>query len=201
VIGLLVFGLLFAYVALFYYLTKILPSRAQKIAAIVVGVAIPFWDLPIGYLSYRLQCHEHGGLQVFADSRGTDSILFDPGVGYRPEYLAKKYGFKKIEYRSSSRVEAYTITEHGIEKSSEANPTSAHKIAYTGNQVSGWSVSRGDWTLSRTDTGKVIARHSEFAWNGMWWQKAIPSGAPDAHCHAGPKDHDAFMLFASKGIR
>jgi hypothetical protein len=201
VIGTMVLGAAFAYVAAFYFLAKHAPTRALKIAAIVIGVAIPFWDLPIGYVNYRLQCYEHGGLQIFGDPPSTESILIDRGIGYRPDYLAK-YGFKKIEYVTTpARVATYTITKQGIEKSDQANPTSAYKISHVGNQPAGWSVIRRELTLSRLDSGKVIARHSEFFWNGMWWQTAIAPGGTDVHCHAGQRDHEEFLRFASKGIR
>jgi hypothetical protein len=201
VAGLLIFGLLFAYVALFYYMAKHVPTRALKIAAIVVGLAIPFWDLPISYLSYRRQCDEHGGLNILGQPPKTESILLDPGVGYESTRLFAKYGFTKIEYVTPSGIVSFTKTKDGIQKSTQAKPTSAFKISRNYGERAGWNATRRDLTLSRVDDGKVVARHSEFFWHGMWWQITIGTGGREivAHCHGGAEEE--LLRFAFGAIR
>jgi hypothetical protein len=201
VIGLLAFGLLLAYVALFYYLTTLAPTRRLKVGAVVLGLAIPFWDLPISYLSYRRQCEVHGGLNILGERPKTDSVLLDPGVGYESTRLLTKYGFTKVEYATPSGIVAFTKAKEGIRKSTEAKPTSAFKISRNYGEPAGWNATRRDLTLSRVDDGRVVARHSEFFWHGMWWQITIGTGGRDvvAHCHG--RDEEDLLLFTSGVVK
>jgi hypothetical protein len=201
VIGTMVLGAAFAYVAAFYFLAKHAPTRPLKIAAVVVGLAIPFWELPISVVSYGLQCHEHGGLQILGDPPRAESIVFDPDIGYRPDYLVKQYGFKRIEYVNGSRVSAYTVTNKGLERSIQSIPSSAFKISYVANQSASWNVARNDLILAHVATGKVVARHSGFVLRGMWWQDAIAFAgrATLGRCHMN--DQNELLRFASQGIK
>ena len=200
-IGLVVLGALVAYIAIFYLLAKHAPTRTLRIAAIVVGLAIPFWELPMSFVTYQLQCQQHGGLQILSDPPRAESIVFDPDIGYQPGYLVKQYGFKRIEYVNGSRLSAYTVTNKGIERSTPSNSTSAFKISYAANQPVTRNVTRQDLILSRVDNGKVLARHSGFIWRGMWWQDALEIGgrAVLGQCHMN--DQNELLQFASVGIK
>jgi hypothetical protein len=201
VIGLMVLGALFAYVAVFYQLVKRAPTRTLKIAVVIVGLAIPCWDLPISYLSYRMQCSEHKGMHIFGDSPRADSILIDPGVGYASADLLTKYGFKRVEYATPSQIVTFTKTPQGIEKSSQAKPTSAYRISRTYGQQAGWNATRRDLILSNVESGNVIARHSEIFWHGMWWQITIGTGGREIVGQCNDNKQDELLRFTSGAIR
>jgi hypothetical protein len=188
VIGLLVLGLAVAYVALLVFLAIRVRSRFLKVVLVTVGLLVPFWDLPMGYLHYRRLCQDQGGLQILAKGPTSKSIFVDQGAGYRAEWLAKQ-GYTEIEYATSStrlEVATFTVTPNGFEKGRREKPRSALKVSSVYGEDVGWNSVRRDLVLSRMDNGEVIARHSEFHWLGMWWESKLslaPGQRPSASCH------------------
>jgi hypothetical protein len=190
VIGLLVLAVLVGYVALCFFLYRSARNRPQKIALIIVGLLVPFWDLPFAYLHYRALCSQEGGMHVLHRVVGAESIFFD-GAGYDPQKLLD-FGFKTLEYRSttSKDVLVYTVTERGVEKTRQAAARSQLRISSVPrHQAVGWNTYRRDLSLFRQSDNMVLVRHTEFYWNGLWWQTALfPHGGSVGHCHANEDD-------------
>ncbi len=168
-IGLTVLAVIAIYIGVFAYIVVHARNRAEKIAAIVVALAIPFWDLPFGYFNFYHHCSQDGGLHISKDLPALNAILIDPSVGYRPEDVLR-FGFKTVEYANSSETIRYTADASGLSKSIHSAPISPIKIQYSGNQMLPWNLIRSDYIVSRVDNGQVIARQTDFKWRGLWWQ-------------------------------
>jgi hypothetical protein len=184
VAGLVILGVLISYIAVFWFLA-VNASKAKRIVLVAVALLIPFWDLPIGFIHFRLHCRD-GGLHTLASPPHADSILLKPGVGYRPEYLAK-FGFTTIEYETSPvRLTVYSVTDKGLQKSTSSNSTSTLELSQTYRTPLGWNVLRNELTLSVRGGGQPIARHTNFGWLGPWWYKELfPMAGNIQDCHVG----------------
>jgi hypothetical protein len=183
-VGLLVLIFLVGYVAFWFYLIRRARNRLEKVAAISIALLIPFWDLPIGYGNYRMHCERDGGLHVFEKFAPSDSIFID-GLGCAPQQLAKA-GFRLIECQADSRskVIAFTATKKGIETSENLGTSSKYKLSSISNQPAGWNVMRSDVVLARIGDNKILAKHSEFQWRGLWWQiELAPLAGAGPQCH------------------
>jgi len=167
--GLMFYGAVAIYIAAWWLVVRWLKTRWAKAGAIFIALAIPFWEVPIGYVNFQLNCAEHGGLHTIENLQPVDSIFVERETGYTPELLAR-YGFKVLEYESSGSVLRYTQVESGVTKSLDGSITSQVKIAFSGNRKLDWNLSRRDFTASRIHTGQVIARNTSFRWGGTWWQ-------------------------------
>jgi hypothetical protein len=184
VVGLFVLAVAAGYIAFWFFVTRAAHTRAAKFAVVAVAFAIPFWDLPIGYVNYRTACSDQAGLVILAPIAGSDSILIE-GPGYSVEQLSN-FGFKTIEYASANGTEivTFTVTPTGLEKARPTKRVSKLKISSVSNQLPGWHLHRRDVILSNIDNGAVVARHSEFHWYGAWWQQELmPKAGPVARCH------------------
>src|SRR5713101_5452421 len=123
-IGLTVLAVIAIYIGVFAYIVVHARNRAEKIAAIVVALAIPFWDLPFGYFNFYRHCSQEGGLHVSNDLPALNAILIDPSVGYRPEDVLR-FGFKAVEYANRGETIRYTADGGGLSKSTHPRPISA----------------------------------------------------------------------------
>jgi hypothetical protein len=65
--GLIVLGLIAAYVATFVLVIRYARNRGEKFAAILIAVLFPAWDIPVGYFSFSRSCDTDGGARQIAD--------------------------------------------------------------------------------------------------------------------------------------
>ena len=166
-VGLIVLAVVVIYIAFWWFVVAKLKGGWAKTAAVLVALAIPLWDLPIGYLHFWRTCSELGGLHTGKGLRPTDSVLVERG--YKPDELVR-YGFKVIEYSAEGGVQRYTSGPAGLVKSVHSSPVSEIRINLVLNQRLPWNLLRHDVSASRIDTGEVVARHTNLHWRGLWWQ-------------------------------
>ena len=187
-IGLTVLAAIAAYVGLTWFAVRKLKEKWAKAIVIVVALAIPFWDLPIGYFKFQHYCTEYGGMHLNADLPPTDTILVDRDLSYTPEQLSR-YGFRTIEYGVPGAIVRYTLSPSGFHKSSHDSPLSTLKIQTIGNQMLSWNVVRRDFIASRVDTGQIVARYTDLRWRGLWWQvNAAPILGDGGRCYAASEN-------------
>ncbi len=168
-IGLTVLVVIAIYIGVFGYVISHARNRGERIAAIVVALAIPFWDLPIGYFNFQRHCSQDGGIHLRKNLPASDAILVDRDLAYTPEQLTR-YGFKVIEYEAPGQIVRYTATSSGLTKSNHNAALSTLKVHFNANQMLPWHLVRRDLLISRIDNGEVVARNTDFRWRGLWWQ-------------------------------
>ena len=171
-IGLAVLAGIAIYIAVWWLLVSSLKRTWAKAAAIVIALAIPFWDFPIGYYNFERHCSAEGGLRVVSKFPPSDSILLDQSTGYRPEDLVR-YGFKTIEYRTKNgAIERFTLESRKFSKTLDSAPKSTIKVLFVGHKTLAWHLIQSEMVAQRVGDGQIVARHNTFLWAGVWWQAA-----------------------------
>ena len=184
VVSLLILGVVVGWVVLWVYVFKHAPNRGVRVGAVLVAVLVPFWDLPIGYFNFQLKCHEFGGLRIEAKHPPVRAILVEDEVGYKPEQLIR-YGFSTVEFGERPHVLRYTAIQNSLVKSTHEDLLSTVKIHVVRNQILDWNLVRRDLLISRINDARVIARHTDFHWLGLWWQReASPTLGDGGRCFA-----------------
>jgi hypothetical protein len=194
-IGLAIIAGLALYIGIFWLIVRALKHRWAKALALLVALVIPFWDWPIGYYHFREQCITEGGLHVKRSFPSVWAIAVDANLGYRGEELIKK-GFQVIEIvQPNGNVRRYSIDE---KSSSSFRPT---VMVYTKrNQLMPWHLLRNDVSASIASSGEVLATHTAFHWQGMWWQAvAAPMLGVGNFCHT--TDEASLITSLLKGNR
>jgi hypothetical protein len=182
-IGLAVIAGLALYIGIFWLIVRALKQRWAKALAVVIAVAIPFWDLPFGYLSFQQDCKQYGGLHVFEKVSPATAIFIDRHIGYTPDQL-KRFGFKVIEYGEPGNITRYTAAKDGYIKSTDQTAISKVMVHFQPNQQLPWHVVRRDYLASNVETKSVIARYTDIRWLGMWWQvEASPIFGDGGRCY------------------
>lgn len=186
-IGLTVLAVIAIYIGVFAYIVVYARNRAEKIAAIVVAIAIPFWDLPIGYHNYRWHCAQDGGIQQFESIPPQKALYFASSSGIRPEFLIKA-GLDSVEYQkmNGNGVVRYFRAQGGaIEQVEGKTPTSPIRIRATFNEELTWNLYRQEQVLEDAKSGRPLARAREYIWLGGWIQRMIsPMLTPASTCYA-----------------
>ena len=170
-VGLAVLAGVAIYIAVFWFLVRALKRKWAKGFAILVALAIPFWDLPVGYYNFYSQCARDSGLQVAKNLSPSESILIDSSAGFTPEE-ASRFGFKVVEYESGGQILRYTKDGNRLSRSTHATPVSRFKIQLTDNELLDWHLVRSTYFATRLDSKETVARQVTYRWLGMWWQAA-----------------------------
>ena len=185
------------YIALWWYLVRILKHTWAKALAILVALAIPFWDLPFGYLAFKGDCATYGGLHISQRIPASDTIFVDRHIAYRPEYL-RRFGFKVVEYGEPGNITRYTATPTGYAQSKHLDAISTLKVSFVANQALPWGVIKRDFLVSRVDTSQVLASYSDLRWSGLWWQaRAAPILSDGGRCYA--VDENPLLTLIARG--
>ena len=194
--GLLILGVVAAYVAVFVFVIRKARNTGERITAVVIGLLIPFWDQPIGYVNYRLQCNEHGGFKQVGDIPAQKSIYFEQ-PGANPERLLKA-GLEAVEFkRSSGTVRRYVrSSDGGISIIDASAPISKSRIRLNTVGPTAWNLSQWELTLNEIDSGRAIALARSYAWYGGWIQNVIQRPVPIAECH-----RDSFSKVSDLAIK
>jgi len=85
-----------------------------------------------------------------------------------------KSGFQDVEARDKNgEIRKYTKTFSNSAESSRATRIGS-EYCVTHSFVRGlpWRVMRNELSVVRENNKRLIARHSDFIWFGMWWQEA-----------------------------
>jgi len=169
--GLLIIGAAVAYVGIFWFLAAKAQIIGVRILTILIALAIPIWDMPIGLLKVHQLCSSEGGVHTDKDLQPTDSILVDENAGIRPADVLK-VGFKTVEYISREGVLRYSMTATGLSSSLHSVPVSTLKYQFGGQKLLPWNLTRTDFLISRLSDNRVVARQTSFGWRGTWWEVA-----------------------------
>ena len=199
-VGLAVLAGIAIYIAVFWFLVRALEQKWAKGLAILVALAIPFWDLPFGYYNYREHCANDGGLHLRQQFSPVTSILIDPSTGYTADQLLRR-GFKIVEVNEASqKITRYVVEGNGIKSENTEKITSSVRIRTHRNQVLPWNVVRHDVVVSLVNGDNVLVTHSGFHWRGVWWQVVgAPMFGTGPFCHT--RDTDAVLTALASGGR
>jgi hypothetical protein len=167
-----------------------LKHAGTRTAAIAIAVAIPLWDLPIGYYNFVSHCRSYGGVQQIERIAPQKTLLFSSITGYRPDYLFGR-GLDSIEYRGTAGTTfvRFTKTLTGrIEKIQTESAESSIRLVTRPNTELPWNLYRTEVSLE-TSAGKIIARAVHFSWVGGWIQRqTAPMLATSLKCHSSSAD-------------
>jgi hypothetical protein len=154
-------------------IARFIPNWPGRIAFFAIAVALPFWELPYGYYNFEKLCKEQAGLKTFEPIQPQRFVCvaypFDSGAPF-----LLKAGFSVVEARDKTgNVNRISRAPSGEFESAKLNRvTSEYCITYAFVRGLPWRVMRNEMTVSRESDQKLVARHSEFVWFGMWWQEA-----------------------------
>lgn len=154
-------------------IARFIANWPGRIAFFAIAVGVPFWELPYGYYNFQMLCKEQGGLKVFEPiSPQTIVCVTYPYESGAPGMI--KAGFETVETRDKGGVvHRITRAPSGVlESIKQEHVTSEYCIAYAFVQGLPWRTMRKDVTALRVKDPKLVARHSDFVWFGMWWQEA-----------------------------
>lgn len=189
--GALVLLILAAYIGIWWFLVTRFKNRWAKSAVVLVALAIPFWEVPVGYANFYLHCANEAGVRVSKNLKPVDSILMDPSAMYTPEEIFR-LGFKTAEYIQRGQTIRYVPSAKGRSSSIHAAPISTIKVHSSGSQSLAWNLTRSDTAVSSITTGEVLATQTYFRWGPLWWQElATPMLGGGTYCFGG---HTKSML-------
>lgn len=189
-IGLAVLAGVAIYIGVWWFLISALKHRWAKAAAILIALAIPFWDLPFGYASFAGHCHEEGGLRQLGRVAANDGVLFSYNTGVKAEYLIG-LGAHFVEY---SRVDGSVIrfsrsASGSIEGVKVSKPSSSVRLQARFNVKLPWNVFKNEVVLSDVQTDRPLARATSFYWIGGWVQRvSMPLLVARENCSAQSLD-------------
>ena len=183
--GLIAFGVLIAYIAIWWFVIANLDRHWAKAIAIVIALAIPFWDVPIGYLNYSAHCASDGGLAKVAEIPPFKSIYLAHSIGRSPEKLIEA-GLEMVEEPKygTSVVRSRRTPGGAIEKTEVAKAESDLRIRYIYHDPLPWHLLRQELVLERNSSGQVVLRATSYTWLGGWLRTYLPLG-PLSECHVG----------------
>ena len=154
-------------------IARFIPNWPGRIAFFAIAVGLPFWELPFGYYNFERFCREQGGLQTFEPISPQQIIC----AAYPFDSSASgllKVGFGAVEAKDSSgRVNKISRALSGeIVSAKQDRVTSEYCITYAFVRGLPWRLMRNEMIVTRERDRRLVARHSEFVWFGMWWQEA-----------------------------
>lgn len=172
-IGLLIFGVAAGYVALWYYVFKTARNRGERVAAVLVAVLIPFWDLPIGYFEFQRHCRAEGGVHVYDRIPAQVMLYFESAPLSSVNELLKQ-GFSVVEI---SLPDGKGLVRHELEQGRiisriVESPESPIAISITRNEKLSWNIYRDQHVARSINPSKLVATYSWFSWRGGWLQKS-----------------------------
>ena len=171
-IGLAVLAGIAIYIAVWWLLVSSLKRTWAKAAAIVIALAIPFWDLPLGYSSFTGHCREEGGLHQLGRVAANEGVFFSYGTGVKAEYLFG-LGAHFVEYlRPDESVTRYSrLTNGSIEKTTVDKPSSPVRLQAKFNVELPWNIYKNEVVLWDVQSNRPLARATSFYWIGGWIQR------------------------------
>jgi len=185
-IGLIALAVVAVYIGFWWFVFKNVKNRWAKGTIIAIALAIPFWDLPIGYLNFQRYCLDDGGIRQLEDISPQKSLYFVSGTGYRPEYLFKS-GLDAAEYRKRDGTVTRVFKTSGgtIQTVENATATSSVRLRTVFNEQLTWNLYRQEELLEDNATGRPLARARSYTWLGGWIQRqTAPMLTPAAMCYA-----------------
>ena len=154
-------------------IARFIPNWPGRIAFFAIAVGLPFWELPYGYFNFQKLCREEGALRILESIAPQESICVDYPFDTVAEGMLKK-GFVSVEARDKSGgVSKFVRTPRGdIGKATTDRVTSEYCVTRAFVRGLPWRAMRNELIVVRNSDKRVVARHSDFVWFGMWWQEA-----------------------------
>jgi hypothetical protein len=194
-IGLLMLLLLAAYVGVVFFAVLKSKKRFARIAIIAIAIAVPFWDMPIGYFTFQNYCDQDGGFHKFSEPGNSKSVYFTYYPG-RPERFLQA-GIETIEYDRAGVIRRVARSPSGeIISADVARPTSQLRVHLPLEERLPWNVYRQEQVLEQI-SGAMIARARSYSWSGGWLFTSGWRFAPLSSCHT--KDLDKVIALAIAG--
>jgi len=168
-------------------IARFIPNWPGRIAFVAIAVGIPFWELPYGYYNFQKLCREDGGLKVMEKISPQENVCADFPFDTAATDLLR-FGFSSVEARGKlGEVRKVTSAQAASSDRQPRPATSAYCVTFKNNNHLPWGVIRHDFLVTRSDNGRVVARHSVFDWFGMWWQQmAKPILGRGGECRDDP---------------
>jgi hypothetical protein len=189
-IGLAVLAGVAIYISVFWFIVRALKQKWAKGLAILVALAIPFWDLPVGYLSFSNHCRGEGGLKQLAKITPNKSILFSSLTGIRPDYLFRS-GVELVEYSiGGDAVRSFKRLPNGsVQETRALSASSAVRLQSHLNTQLAWNIYKNEAHLVDVRTGQTLATATSFYWLGGWIQRlSAPMLAGTGRCYFSSLD-------------
>ena len=190
-IGLAVLAGIAIYVGVWWFLVRTLSQGWAKALAILIALAIPFWDLPVGYLRYQNYCVSEGGLRISSRIAPQESVYFDSVPSYPANELIAE-GIRVVEI---ARPDGRGIARHERQGAGSittliiTRPQSSLRVTYVRNQRLDWNIIREDRYVRNQADARLLAQYSEFSWQGGWLQHSFaPILGTGLRCTAGSRD-------------
>lgn len=152
---------------------RFIPNWPGRIAFLAIAVGLPFWELPYGYYNLQELCRTQGALKVFEPIMPQESICVDYPFETAASSMLKR-GFKKVESRDKKGgvVGHRNVKAADIESLVAERVTSEYCVTYSFVRGLPWRAMRNEFVVVRNSDQRLVARHSDFVWFGMWWQEA-----------------------------
>lgn len=186
------------YIGIAWLVVRAVKGAWAKAAAIIVALAIPLWDLPIGYAAYSKHCRDEGGLYQLAAITPSSGIFFSYPPGLRPQYMFAK-GADVVEYAMpDGSILRYSKSASGApDRAKTDKPSSAARLNATFNAELPWNVFKDEIVLVDA-SARPLARATSFYWIGGWISRlTAPLLVPEENCHASALDD--ILALAIKG--
>ena len=154
-------------------IARFIPHWPGRIAFFAIAVGIPFWELPYGYYNFQKLCRDEGSLKIVEPIPPQTSVCVD--YPYETAALGMlKGGFENVYARDKNGdVKRYLKSSSGaIEKVTTNRISSEYCVTYGFIRGLPWRMMRNEIVVFRDKEKRVVARHSDFVWFGMWWQEA-----------------------------
>ncbi len=167
------------------FVARFFSTWLARIVFVAIAVAVPFWELPYGYLNFRKVCADQVQLQVFEKILPQESVClsrFDSG-----QYAQlNRAGFSRIEVPAITEGAKEFISSGRVINIAATGAQSTYCITFENNILVSNRLSRSDILVTRRADGRIAARQSDFFWGGMWWQEmARPLLGRGGECSVG----------------
>jgi hypothetical protein len=179
-------------------IARFIPNWPGRIAFFALAVGIPFWELPYGYYNFQKLCREDGSLKIIEPIAPQQSICVD----YPFETAALgmlKAGFVSVEARDKNGVVVKFLKAPSgdVEKVKKDRVVSGYCVTHAFVRGLPWRIMRNELVVVRDSDRRVVARHNDFVWFGMWWQEAaLPVLGRGGECR-----HDGMGVIAKSLLR
>jgi hypothetical protein len=161
-----------------------LGSRVAKSLLFVALVAIPFWELPYGYLNFRKECDQATKLSLIETIPSQESIClerFDSVIFAR----LSEAGFSRVEVAEPAPNAAPFLTQPNLFVLKRTEMKSGYCVRFMGHSLKPWGIQRSETAVIELKTGKRVAHQSNIRWLGTWWQsKMSPMLGDGGSCNA-----------------
>jgi hypothetical protein len=170
VIGLIFFGVVIVYVALFWFIAAKARNLWTRIATVAVALLIPFWEFPLGFVNFQSHCARDGGVRLSASFPPSTTVLIELSAGYTPNEVVR-HGLKTVEYRNNTGITRFSSGTAGFAKSNHPSPSAAVLVERTSKEKLPWNLERTVLSARRVENGEVLARQTAYHWIAFWWQR------------------------------